>query len=1027
MPYNITKRIWLQKPVTAICIIFALCILSIFIITGSKGKEISDGNDPSYSIIIRHYGVDAREMERTVAIPLEDALSSIAGVKNVLTSSENSRVKAFVRFEPKFSGHYEAVREAAQRVYESLPRSAQRPEIVSSDNSRIPVWTAAVFNTKEDSVLSLGSILERIIKPALEGLPGAGEVEVSGTGLPEIVVALKPEVAAARGLNASKIAMSLGMNDAILPGGILEKDNKEIIVTIDGRYNDRFSLMNALVPLDSGGLAKLSEVAEVYEQDREPDIFSRLNGKKTAVIAIMASSDTDIGKLSKSIKSELENFKEFNLHFEILSDRGAEEAASYRSVLSAAIQGAIAVALMAAILTSRKHIYNNNFRSHRITLISTLSVPLIFIMSAALLSVLGFSLNKAILAGLAAGVGAAVDATILSSERLGRCQSIAEGKKALYRLTPSLISGSVTTIVALLPLTGMGRMAGGINAIAWAVGTVTLLSLIAALILLPPLFLSGIEEKNIIVEYKEPKNNKIQKKIKIIIKKINRQFYRILATNIKICVTKPLIPIMFWIIISLSGITVLILAGADVSADPSNDSVYAQVEFEGGLRKEEVDSFLATYSEEIKLYEGIKNVQTSARVASGSVLISFEPQKNNVDNMRDLARSTAIPGGFVYIPETSANERIWEITISGDDDEKCRELAQEVAHSCGMLPIVRETVLNFKDGSKRLTFTPDRERLIETGLSFYSIADTVRRGVYGPVAYKRIGSEGETDVRVRGTIDNTPTRIEVEGLLINSAGNIPLRLNYLMNEKEGREPSSIRREDRRRVASISIRTKPMDPRIVRDQVNEVLKNMNMPRGYAVEFDREAIKSAEKLSGTVFFFLLAILFCYMVIAAANESFGIPLAVLSVLPPSLAIPAICIVLSGSPINAAVACAFVAVSGMAVNAAVLTVEELRHFFEIHGKLGKYMVYKALRTRLPVLLATTTTTIAGAIPFLFLREGANTLVRTLSLVTAMGVGTSCLCSLTMIPALLIISKSLFRRFKFSLKENINNIAIAE
>jgi Cu/Ag efflux pump CusA len=116
-----------------------------------------------------------------------------------------------------------------------------------------------------------------------------------------------------------------------------------------------------------------------------------------------------------------------------------------------------------------------------------------------------------------------------------------------------------------------------------------------------------------------------------------------------------------------------------------------------------------------------------------------------------------------------------------------------------------------------------------------------------------------------------------------------------------------------------------------------------------------------------------------------------------------------------NAAVACAFVAVSGMAVNASVLITDEIRRFPEQKGRDLSRGFYRALRNRIPALSATTLTTLAGAIPFLFLREGSNMIVRVLSLVTLLGVGASAVFSLTMIPGLAKIFPKIFASFEAS------------
>ena len=1018
-PTVMNKPSWLQKPIAAICLLLAIVSVSLAIIA-NPGSVKSSAKKISYAVTIRHYGVDVREMERRVAIPLEDALSSLPGAVNVLTSSENGQVRAFVRFEKNSRGQYEALREAAQRVYEMLPSSAQRPEIVSSDNSRIPVWMAAViFGSDDGRITSLGGIIERTIKPALEALEGAGEVEVSGTGLPEIIVALKPEMAAARGISASNVAGFLGINDILLPGGILQKDNTSILISVDGRFSGLEEMKKNFIPLPEGGVVQLNDIAEIIEQDRAPDTLSRLDGKPTAVIAVMGTSDANLGSLSRAIKAELDGFKGLPVDFFVLSDRGAEEEEAYKSVVSAALQGAVAVAIITAILSSRRKLIpavpGKLNRKRLLTITCALSIPLILLLAAALLSLLGFPMDKAILGGMAAGVGSAVDAAILCSERMSSCRSFAEGKKALRNLRPSLLSGSFTTIVALIPLLWMENLAAGIDSIVWGIGIITLISVFAALFLLPPLFLWGIGENNL-VPGQQNKKILISLLFTRIFLKLIRTSRRLLAGNIRYSIKQPLIPVLAWLIISAAGITLLVFSGIDIAAESSNDSLYAQIEFEGGYRAGNIDELLGSYAESIRRHDGIKGVQTGAKISSGTVLISFDTDKLSVESAREIARSVNIPGGFFYIPEASAAERIWEVTISGDDDAVCRELARELARNCSTNPIVSEVVLNFKDGSKRLLLYPNRERLIETQIPFSFLSDTLRRGIHGPVAYKRVDLAGETDVRIRGIGLETPSKPEVENMLVISGNTgMPLPLKTFVCENEDREPSSIRREDRRRVASISIRTMPMDPRVVKTKLSNTLSSLKLPRGYAVEFDKEAIKIADSLGESVFLFILALLFCFMVIAGANESFGMPIAVLAIVPPSLAIPAVAVVLADGAVNSAAACAFIAVSGMAVNTSVLTADELKRSLGLSMKFNAAIIYRAIRTRLPVLFSTTITTIAGVVPFLFLSGASNAIIRSLAIVTSLGVGTSLICSLTMLPALAILCPLLFKPSKLA------------
>jgi len=976
----------LERKKMSLCILAGICVLSLFVIVNSNVK-IKENRGGSYVIKINHYGIDAVEMERSVTIPLEDALFSIQGVMAVQSSSENSLSSVFVSFRPGTHGRYEAIRDAAQRVYETLPSSAQRPEILSSNNSRIPVWSAAVIT---DDSNNASQTLEKIVKPRLESLEGAGEVIVSGVGLKEIYIILDQEKLKVIGLEPSTIMSVLGLNDSIYSGGMIAQNNKEIIVTVDGRYT---SLSTVLVPLGEGKYVELSDIAVISEREREPDILSRLNGEKTASLAIMGRDGADLRKLSSDIKKELSSLS-LPIEFTILSDLGAEESAAFKSVLNAALSGAVMVALISFMLSGKNIINIAGF-------FCALSIPLICIISIAILMMIGFSPDKLLLAGIAAGIGVAIDAVILCSEKLRKCFNYESAQAALSALTGPLLAGGATTIVALIPLL---TMEDNSKIIAGAIAVVTVTALVLSLTLLPPLLLWGINSNNQKYFFKTPQL------LIITGRRISHNLCRCLAAVVKYCVCYPLVILSSCAVISVFTIVILSAKGVDTSGYSSEDSVYAQVEFNGGLHAQEADRLMAAYSKQLIKQPGIKNAETSARTGSGSLLISFDPKQTQVNLVRELAREIYIPGGFIFFHENSAKDRYWEIFIYGDEDKKCREYAEALAFICADHPLVRERVLNFKQGSNKLILLPDREIIAESKINFYSAASKVRLGVYGPVAYKKIDQNGETDVRISTNGNGMYQSREGALNLLVSAKNKEdisyLQIDSLMKKKEEIEPSSIRRDSRRRFASITITTKPMDPRRVKKELSGVFKKLELDPGYSLEFDPNAIKQSENLSATVFSFVLAIIFCYMIIASINESFTVPLLVLSSIPPSLSVPALILVLAGNSYNSAVACAFIVVSGMTVNAAILCVDGLRSKIKKGKEKSALSIYYAIRLKIPALISTTGTTVAGAIPFLFLTEGANTLIRTISLVSALGVACSFFCSITVIPSILSITQ---------------------
>jgi predicted RND superfamily exporter protein len=97
------------------------------------------------------------------------------------------------------------------------------------------------------------------------------------------------------------------------------------------------------------------------------------------------------------------------------------------------------------------------------------------------------------------------------------------------------------------------------------------------------------------------------------------------------------------------------------------------------------------------------------------------------------------------------------------------------------------------------------------------------------------------------------------------------------------------------------------------------------------------------------------------------------------------------------------------MAVNASVLCAEGLKDIVGKYRNIKAIGLYRVLRKSLPCLLATGSTTIAGTLPFLFLQEGTNSFIRNLSLITALGVGASCICSVSFLPALIMVFRRIY------------------
>jgi len=586
----------------------------------------------------------------------------------------------------------------------------------------------------------------------------------------------------------------------------------------------------------------------------------------------------------------------------------------------------------------------------------------------------------------------------------------------------------------------MDKIAPGSAALAFAVGSTAVCALFTAVVLLPPLMgraapPSGQRDGRATTPAGGPCRRPREGFLRSSLRSGGRtrpvRFFprgkrhsakraalRILALNAAICARRPLVPLLSAFALTAAALIAAFFAGVDVGTPEEGSSIYAHIEAESGATMESVDERLASWSRAVRALRGVVDVQTSARPGSGSAVVSFDPKRTDRRTLSRELRSLRIPGAFVFLPEAASGARFWKLTVSGDDARVCRDVAVRIAARVDSAPAIRETVLNFKDGPDRLLLLPDRDKLARSGLEFARAADSLRRSVHGPVAYKRTTIDGESDVRVGGESAEMVAAAEVGNLLaLGPAG--PIKLASVMDELREKDVGRIMRADRRRTAALTIRTAAMDPRRARALVTSALGDFRPPSLYSLEFDREAIEAARRLSSSAVLLLAALALSYMTLAALAESYGAPLAVLAAVPPSLAVPLIASVVFRGSLNAAAAAAFVAVSGFAVNASVLTVEARRSLGVRLPPSGSLGLYRLTRSRAASLAATCGTTVAGAAPLLLLSDSGNEASRALAFVTVFGSAASFAAALSVVPALAVVAPRLFDTWHLSVESS--------
>ncbi|MCF6334668.1 MAG: efflux RND transporter permease subunit, partial [Spirochaetales bacterium] len=136
---------WYNRRVAPIAL-FLVVLLLVFI--GLNSITFGSSNEKrfiQYSVILRHYGVAPEEIERTITIPLEDAVSILGGINEISSVSEINKSRINIKLTPStdYKSFFLDLRDIVETFYRQLPDTVQRPEIFSSNLSNRPLLVVA--------------------------------------------------------------------------------------------------------------------------------------------------------------------------------------------------------------------------------------------------------------------------------------------------------------------------------------------------------------------------------------------------------------------------------------------------------------------------------------------------------------------------------------------------------------------------------------------------------------------------------------------------------------------------------------------------------------------------------------------------------------------------------------------------------------------------------------------------------------------------------------------------------------------
>lgn len=404
----------IKRPVLATMMIMALVVLGLFSYRRLSIDAFPDIDFPYLVIQTTYPGASPESVEREVTKPIEEAVNTVQGIKQVQSTSTEGFSMILVQFNlgTKIMDAQADVRAKIDALRQNLPSDIDPPVVSRFDPSSQPIMSLSVrgegWNLRE-----LTQLADENVSRRLENISGVGNVTVIGGLKREIHVLLLPDRMAALGVSPAMVTSAVGRENADVPAGLVQRGNGENLVRVQGRIKDPRDFAGIVVTTRGGVPIKLGQVARIEDSQEEERDAAYVNGARAVGLEIRKVSGANTVDVADAVKAEMGQLNTTlpaGVHLQIIQDNSTWIRNSVDDVQKTLLEGAALTVLIVFL-------FLNSWRS---TVITGLTLPVSVISAFLAIYAFGFTLNTMTLMALSLAIGMLIDDAIVVRENIVR-------------------------------------------------------------------------------------------------------------------------------------------------------------------------------------------------------------------------------------------------------------------------------------------------------------------------------------------------------------------------------------------------------------------------------------------------------------------------------------------------------------------------------------------------------------------------------------------------------------------------------
>jgi multidrug efflux pump subunit AcrB len=974
-----------------------------------------DTAPPLVNIVTAQPGAAALDVAREVSEPIEEEVATLDGIARVTSLSQDglSVVTAEFAYGRDVDLAAVDVQNAVDRIRDRLPPGTARPRVLKFSTADRPVITLAVRGA-EGGVDPAGArrIAEDRIRPLLQRVPGVASVDVFGGDRSRVEVEVDRGALEAAGLVVADVVRALGEGSVTRPGGTFEAGGREVLLRVDHSPVDVAELGRLPVAHREGQRVLVTDVARVGEGTADRRSAFRSQGTDAVALEVLQRQDANTVDVVRRVEALVPELREAFPELEI---EVASEEASFTDLVVRNMGMSIVAALLLAGLVV--FLFLGSVGG---ALVISISMPMSFLLTFALMWAFGMELNLVTLSAVILAVGIVVDSSVVVLENMTRHrrEEGRDAEEAAVRGTDevffAILAGILTTVIVLVPflfLEGfVGRVFGPLALTLIFAFTSSLLAAVTLVPLFGARLLAreggpggekgrpgpdgadgGPEEGDA-----EGLEGRRRPRLALLREAVRWPLgaFEGAMDGLRRLYLGALERALRWRAATLGVAVLLLVAGAisilargmEVLPRLDSGSFYVSVETEPGT----------SFAETRRIVGQVEELLASEpHVVGFASRMGFEPEAVFLGD----AGAMGVQQAFLSVDLVSRKERpetIWAIQdriregvggipgirtavvkemggtakattaaplnvhISGPDPAVLDGLSAQVLERARTVPGAVNVYRRWSLDRPDLQIRPDPLRLAELGLTPARVAEATYGVVEGTTATTWRGPDGtDFPVVVRYPREG---RSDLESILqVHVLPGLPL--GEVATASFELAPNLVTRENLAYTADVAgFHDGRAFSHVVAD-LGRALEGIALPPGYEIEITGEMTDLQESQGQMVFALLLALVAVYLLLVVQFRSFIHPLTVMLAVPLVLVGVAVALLVARQVISMAVLMALVLLVGIAVNNSIILLDFILRRRDEGGE-RRAAVLEAVSVRFRPVMMTTFSTVAGMIP---------------------------------------------------------------